>query len=160
MKASWQMCTACGYPNLIHADGDWAASESGTGTASAGQPVGTTAQLADYLVNGYWQFNGTVAHHFASNTITYSLGNLTATEQTLALAALDLWDDVANITFVQTTASANINFNHDGSMQAFTSGFWNGSGITSSATVDISSNWVTTYGTSIGSYSIQTYIHQ
>ena len=154
------MCIACGYPNLIHGDGDWAALDAGNGTANAGQPVGTIAQLADYLVNGYWQYNGTVAHHFASNTITYNLGNLTATEQTLALAALSLWQDVANVTFVQTTGSANITFNHNGSMVASTSGSWNGVGTTSSATVDISSDWVTTYGTSLGSYSYQTYIHE
>src|SRR4029453_18239479 len=118
------MCIACGFPNLIHADGA-AGSDPLPGSASAGQPTGTIAQLADYLVNGYWQFNGTVAHHFTSNTITYSLGNLTATEQALALAALDLWDDVANITFVQTAGSANINFNHDGSMVAVTNATYN-----------------------------------
>src|SRR5215470_7893302 len=102
--------------------------------ANAGQPTGTIPQLADYLVNGYWQFNGTIAHHWASNTITFNLGDLNATEQTIALAALNLWQDVANVTFVQTTGSANINFNHDGSMQAVTSGSWDGSGIMSSAT--------------------------
>src|SRR5262245_452410 len=151
------MCKACGFPSLNH---DFAGSGGGSGSASAGQPVGTTAQLADYLVNGYWQYNNTVAHHFASNTITYNLGNLNATEQTIALAALNLWHDVANITFVQTSGSANINFNHDGSMQAWTSGGWSGSGIMSSATIDIRSNWVTNYGTGLGTYSYQTYIHE
>jgi serralysin len=133
---------------------------AGGGGVSAGQPVGTTAQLADYLVNGYWQFNGTVAHHWASNTITYNFGDLSATEQTIALAALNLWQQVANVTFVQTSGSANINFNHDGTSQAFTSGFWSGSGIISSETIDISTDWVNTYGTGLGTYSYQTYIHE
>jgi peptidase M10/serralysin-like protein/Big-like domain-containing protein/matrixin len=154
------MCIACGFPNLVHDDGAVNSVDTFRGTTSASQPVGTIAQLADYLVNGYWQFNGTVAHHFASNTITYNLGDLTPTEQSLALAALGLWHDVANVTFVQSATSGNINFNHDGSMQASTSGFWSGSGITSVETVDISSDWVSTYGTSIGSYSFQTYIHE
>jgi serralysin len=94
--------------------------EAGQGAMAAGaaKPVGSFAQLADYLVNGYWQSNGTVAHHWAASTITYSLGNLNATEQALAVAALALWQDVANITFVQTGGAANINFNHDGSFQA------------------------------------------
>ena len=35
-----------------------------------------------------------------------------------------------------------------------------GAPIMTSATVDISSNWVTTYGTGIDSYSYQTYIHE
>ena len=68
------------------------------GTLNAGQPVGTIAQLADYLVNGYWQAQGSVPHHWFSNTITYNLGNLTASEQALATAALNLWHEVANLT--------------------------------------------------------------
>jgi hypothetical protein len=65
---------------------------SGTSDTSAGQPVGTIAQLTDYLVNRYWtQFAGTVAPHWPSNVITYNLGNLNVSEQTLALIALILW---------------------------------------------------------------------
>jgi serralysin len=123
-------------------------------------PVVNIGDVADYLTNSYWEVNGTVAHHWGGNTISYNFGNLTATEQTIALSALNLWHDVANITFVQTTGTANINFNHNGSMQAFTSGSWNDAGTTLSETIDISSNWVTTYGTQLGSYSYQTYIHE
>jgi Ca2+-binding RTX toxin-like protein len=136
------------------------AESPGTGSANAGQPTGTIPQLADYLITGYWQSNGAIAHHWGSNAITFNLGDLNATEQTIALAALNLWHDVANVTFVQTTGSANINFNHDGSMLAATNSFWDGSGIMSSATIDISSDWVTTYGIGLGTYSYQTYIHE
>src|SRR5262249_15887517 len=108
----------------------------------------------------FWDVNGTNPHHWASNTITYNLGNLNTTEQTIALAALALWHDVANVTFVQTSGAANISFNHDGSMQAFTTGNWNSSGIMSSATTDIRTDWVNFYGTQLGSYSYQTYIHE
>jgi hypothetical protein len=110
-------------------------------------------------VNGYWSWAGTVAHHWASNTISYNLGNLNAAEQSLALSALALWSQVANITFVQA-GTANINFNHNGNMQAFTSGSWTASGQMRSATIDISSNWIATYGATIYSYSFQTYIHE
>jgi Ca2+-binding RTX toxin-like protein len=134
---------------------------AGSGISSAGQPVGSIAQLADYLVNGYWtQFAHTVAHHWPSNTITYNLGNLNASEQNLALSALTLWAQVANIAFAQA-GTASINFNHNGNMQAFTSGSWNGSGQMTSATVDISSNWISTYGGGATySYGFQTYIHE
>jgi predicted Zn-dependent protease len=141
--------------------------DSGSGSASASQPVGTIAQLADYLVNGYWtQFAGTVAHHWASNTITYRFANLNSSEQSLASAALTDWAQVANIAFVQTTGSANITFNHNGTLTAFTSSSWNGSGQMTSATVDISADWITTDGgandgrTGIYSYGFQTYIHE
>jgi Ca2+-binding RTX toxin-like protein len=159
------MCTACGLPNKFHflsdSAGDSDAIEQGSSADGAGQPLATIEQLAGYLVNGYWEYKGTVAHHWTSNTITYNLGNLNAAEQQMALAALSLWQDVANITFVQTSGTANISFNHDGSMQARTTGNWMPSGeMVGTAVVNISSNWVTTYGSSLGNYSYQTYIHE
>ncbi len=130
------------------------------------KPVGTIAQLADYLINGFWQYEGTIAHHWATNTITYNISGLTAAEQFLAQSALNAWHEVANINFVQTTGSANITFNHNGSMTAYETDSYNGSGALSSATIDISSDWVTTDGgaydgkTGIDSYAYQTYIHE
>src|SRR5947208_1493130 len=43
---------------------------------SAAKPVASIAGLADYLVNGFWQYNNTVAHHWASHTITYNITGL------------------------------------------------------------------------------------
>jgi hypothetical protein len=45
-----------------------------------------------------------------------------------------------------TTGGANITFNHNGSMTAFESDNFNGSGIMISATIDISADWITTDG--------------
>jgi len=51
-------------------------------------------------------------------------------------------------------------------MTAGTSGSWNSSGVMSSATIDISADWITTDGgamygrTGIYSYGFQTYIHE
>jgi serralysin len=149
------MCRACGNADLVHENAD-----AGAAAVSANKPVGTVAQLADFLVNGYWEANGSSAHHWGSTTVTYSFGNLTSAEQTIALTALSLWHDVANISFVATIGSAQINFNHDGTMQAYASGAWNGSGIMSSATIDISTDWTNTYGYQLGGYSYQTYIHE
>ena len=138
----------------------------GGGTTSAGQPTGTMPQLADFLINGYWQANSTIAHQWASSTITYNLGNLTPSEQALAVAALNAWHEVANITFVQTSGSANITFNHDGTMQAYSSSSWNGLGQMSSSLIVISSDWITNDGgamdgrTGIYSYGYQTYLHE
>jgi hypothetical protein len=89
---------------------------------------------------------------------------LSPSEQSLALNAMALWSQVANITF-SAAASANINFNHNGNMTASTGGSWIGSQMLS-ATVDISSNWITNDGgamdgrTGIYSYGFQTYIHE
>jgi serralysin len=136
-----------------------------SGEVYAGKPVASIATLADYLVTGFWQYNNTVAHHFASNTITFNISGLNSAEQFLALSALQAWSEVANISFVQTSGSANITFNHNGTMQAYTSGNWSG-GLISSQTIDISTDWVTTDGgandgkTGIDSYAYQTYIHE
>ena len=147
------MCVVCGNFSHIALDG---LGETGTDSAAS---LGSIPQLANYLVNGYWQFNNTIAHHWGSNTITFNLGNLTAAEQSLALAALNAWDDVANIKFVQST-SANINFNHDGSQKAFAQASWTSAGIMTSCTVDISSDWAGGAGTGFDSYLYQTYIHE
>ena len=133
---------------------------------SAAKPVASIATLADYLVNGFWQYNNTIAHHWASNTITYNITGLNSAEQFLAQSAMQAWSEVANITFVQTSGSANITFSHNGTMQAYASGSWYGSGAIASMTVNISTDWVTTDGgandgkTGIDSYAYQTYIHE
>ena len=97
-------------------------------STSAAKPVASIATLADYLVNGFWQYNSTIAHHWASNTITYNITGLNSAEQFLAQTAMQAWSEVANITFVQTSGAANITFTHNGTMQAYASGSWYGSG--------------------------------
>ena len=121
------------------------------------------------MINGFWQGQTptpALPHHWASNTITYNITGLNADEQFLARSALAAWHDVANINFVETSGAANITFTHNGNMQAVTNASWYGSGAMASATVNISTNWVTTDGgandgkTGIDSYAYQTYIHE
>src|SRR3569833_2726198 len=139
---------------------------AGTSTTSSSSTVGTIPQLADYLINGFWQYNGTIAHHWGSSTISYNINGLTTAEKALAQSALNAWHEVANVSFVQTSGAANLTFNHNGSMQAYETDSYNGSGIMSSATIDISADWITTDGgaydgkTGIDSYGYQTYIHE
>ena len=156
------------HDTLVIDDGDpfpLAADTVTTVVTSAAKPVASIATLADYLVNGYWQYANSSAHHWASYTITYNITGLNSAEQFLALSALQAWSDVANITFIQTSGSANITFTHNGTMQAYTSGSWSGASL-SSATVNISSDWITNDGgaydgkTGIDSYGYQTYIHE
>lgn len=138
----------------------------GSISVNAAKPVATIAHLADYLVSGFWAYNNALPHKWASNTITYNITGLNADEQFLARSALAAWRDVANLTFIETTGTANITFTHNGSMQAVTNASWYGSGAMASATVNISTNWVTSDGgandgkTGIDSYAYQTYIHE
>ena len=149
-------------PTLSIAD----ASSSATQSISAAKPVATIPQLADYLINGFWQYFGEIARHWAAPTITYNITGLTGAEQFLAQSALNAWHEVANLTFVQTAGAAEITFDHNGTMTAATSDYYTASGLMSSATVDISADWITSDGgaydgkTGIDSYGFQTYIHE
>jgi serralysin len=154
---------------LIFDDGEpFALADAGSGGISAGsaKPVATIATLGNYLINGFWQYNNSIAHHWASSTVTYNISGLNAAEQFLAQSALQAWHDVANVTFVQTTGSANITFSDMGTMQAVTNASWYGNGAMASANVDISADWIANDGgamdgkTGIDSYGYQTYLHE
>ena len=139
---------------------------TGTAGTSAAKPVATIAQLATYLVSGFWAYNGEIAHHWSASSISYNIDGLTTAEKVLAQSALQAWHEVTNLNFVQTSGVSNIAYNHSGSMTAFESDNFSGSGIISSATIDISADWITTDGgandgkTEIDSYGYQTYIHE
>lgn len=143
-----------------------AAGPGGETNAGSSSAVASIETLANWLINGFWQNQGALPHRWTSSTITYNLGNLNAQEQALALSALNAWHDVANIKFVAVSSGANIAFNHNGTMQAVTTASWTGAGRMTSATVNISTDWVTTDGgandgkTGVDSYAYQTYIHE
>lgn len=126
------------------------------GTDPANASFASIATLASYLTTGYWNYNGEGAHHWASSTIRYNLGNLNASEQAEAISALNSWHDVANVNFVSTSGTANITFNHNGSKIAATNDN-SRNGLMVSATIDISTDWD---APGIGAYRYQTYIHE
>jgi serralysin len=41
------------------------AATAGSTSAGTAKPVATIATLSDYLINGFWQYNQTIAHHWA-----------------------------------------------------------------------------------------------
>ncbi len=135
------------------------------GRGEAGRDRSRT--LADYLVNGFWQYNSTIAHHWASNTITYNISRLNSAEQFLAQSAsAGLVTMSPTSTSSRPPAAANITFSNTGTMQAYSNAAWYGSGAIAYANVDISSDWITNDGgaydgkTGIDSYGYQTYIHE
>jgi hypothetical protein len=137
-----------------------------SGTVSSSASQGTYAQLADYLVNGYWAKDGITAHGWTpGSTVTFNVTGLSTLEQSYARTALNLWHDVANINFSEVTSGGQITFDNSGSMQAVTNVSWGGGGILTSANVHISTDWVNTNGgyngaTGIWSYGFQTYLHE
>jgi Ca2+-binding RTX toxin-like protein len=125
-------------------------------------PVATIDQLANQLTSGYW--NGDT-HHFAvteGGTLTVDIHTLNTSEQMLARTALQEWTDIIGVRFEEVASGAQITFDHSETSSggvAQTDAVWS-NGITSSAHIQISSSWVTRYGSSLNSYSFQTYVHE
>lgn len=92
------------------------------------------------------------------DTITVDLTTLGADGQFLAREALALWTDVTGIIFEEVTGGAQITFQNteDGAF-ARTSTV---AGIITSVDVNVSTDWLANFGTTLDSYSFQTYIHE
>ncbi|MCA3413913.1 MAG: M10 family metallopeptidase C-terminal domain-containing protein [Roseomonas sp.] len=123
-------------------------------------PTYTLDQIADYLITGYWGFYG--AHRWdttSDNVITYNLAALTAEGQTLARAAFQTWANVTNLVFQEVSLGGDILFddNQDG---AFADGNWDEWGSITSMQVNVDVQWLADYGTTLDSYSFQTYVHE
>lgn len=148
---------------------DAAAYISATGATSTGDytlqvrpyappPVATVSEFAYQLTNGYW---GGGSHHFnvtQGGYLTVNLTALTADGINLARLALRQWSDVTGVSFVEVGSGGQISFddNRDG---AFSSANYS-NGVTTSAIVNVSTQWLTDYGTTINTYGYQTYVHE
>ena len=137
---------------------------TGTGTYTVSvstytpPPIGSNDQFADQLINGYWGGNDRHFNVTAGGNITVNLSGLTTAGANLARAALDLWSDVIGVTFTTVAGAAQITFDDNGEgafAQSVTS-----NGLISSSTVNVSTQWLTDYGTTFNGYAYQAYIHE
>ena len=127
-----------------------------------GPLMGTMDQIASELVSGYWDGDVHRWNVAAGGAISVDIHTLTLPEQALARAALAAWTDVTGIGFREVTSGAQITFDHSeepGGPVAYALTDWT-NGFLTSATIHISSSWVNQYGTGLGTYSHQTYIHE
>ena len=134
--------------------------ETQSATRAAALPVFTTQQIADELKYG-WSSGGARAFDTGpGDPITVNLSKLTATGQFLARAALDTWALVSGIEFEEVFGSTDPDMDFDDNQNgAFSShSYWNGT--INSSFVNVSTSWLETQGTTIGSYSFQTYLHE
>ena len=123
-----------------------------------GPSVWTYDQIADQLIRGYW---GGTQHRFnvsQGGQLTVNLTALTPEGQTLARGALATWTDVIGVRFVEVATGGQIVFD-DSADGAYADSRYSGSFITSS-NVNISTQWLANYGTRVGGYAYQTYIHE
>ena len=146
--------------------GAWADRSTGTytlnidtGTAPAPTEVADLDTLAAFLTNGYW--GGRARSHDTSasdNGITVDITGLTAAGQQLARWAFETWEMVADIEFREVSGGADITFDDEAS-GAYASSSTSGNTILRS-NINVSTSWLNSYGTSIDSYSFQTYVHE
>jgi serralysin len=137
-----------------------AISEVSTPPPPPSTPTYTLDQIADFLITGYWSYDG--AHRWSTasdNIITYNLTALTAEGRTLARAAFQTWANVTNLVFQEVTSGADMQFD-DNQGGAFADGDWDWSGRITSMQVNVSTQWLADYGTTLDSYSFQTYVHE
>ncbi|HQV04925.1 M10 family metallopeptidase C-terminal domain-containing protein [Novosphingobium sp.] len=118
----------------------------------------TNDQIAFQLTNTYWGGTARSWNVAPGGTITVNLTALTAEGQYLARQALNLWTDATGITFSDVTTGGQIVFddNQDGAFASTT----RTNGFITGANVNVATTWISNYGTTLRTYSFQTYVHE
>lgn len=122
-------------------------------------PVYSIPQIADQLINGYWNWSGTGPNHWADpdNTITFNVQGLTAERAAIARLAFATWAEVSGLSFTEVAGVAQITFD-DTDSGAYSSSSVSG-GIIQSSFINVATSW--SGGTSaMDSYTFQTFIHE
>lgn len=125
--------------------------------AQGGSAPFTWDQIALQLTNGYW---GGTSYRFQldpTRTLTYNVTGLSASEQAIAVAALQAWAEVTGINFVaSTSANANLMFDNNDPNGAYAN-FSTVNGWITQSTINIPANWAPQ---NLNSYMLQTYMHE
>lgn len=120
--------------------------------------TGTYEELAAFLKSGT---NGGTEYKYdtsQSNVITVNISGLTSAGQQLAIWAMEAWEMVVDLDFQIVTSGEMITVDDEDS-GAFA--YYPNAGSTSAGVeLNVSQAWLSTYGTSIDSYSFQTYVHE
>lgn len=121
----------------------------------------TNDQIASFLNSGYWGGNQRAFDVAPGGELNVDLSGLTAEGRNLAELALDAWEQVIGISFDTAPGSGeaiHITFDDNQSGAFATSDVQNG--VIQSSHVNVSTSWLASSGTTVDSYSFQTYIHE
>ncbi len=127
-------------------------------TESVPLEVFTLDQIADQLTDGYWGGSSRAFNLGTDGQLTYDVSSLPSTARYLAQQALQLWGDITGIEFVSVGNGAEITF-QDTESGAYAYSSYSGARLISSV-VNIGTDWLASYGTSLNGYAFQTYIHE
>jgi serralysin len=138
-------------------------------TVSAGTPitVWTVDQVVTQLTSTYWDGPSRIFALSASGGLYADITQLTTTGQQLAMWAMEAWTTVTGIVFdtaIPAETTPKLRF-YDTQSGANTSTRYSYSdpdamATLTSASINISTDWLTSYGTEFGSYSLQSFIHE
>lgn len=141
--------------------GSWGG-ESGSYSVMASTNVFSVEEIALQLTEYGWGVPVPLRHdERAGDIMTVNITGLTAEGQQLALWALEAWANVTGITFTTTGGSADILFDDEESGAfAGPDAFSPNTGTIAAASVNVGTGWLASYGTTLDSYSYQTYVHE
>lgn len=124
----------------------------------SGKPIASVDDMADYLIEG--TFAAAKFNAQAGDTLTFRVNGLIPAAQELARKAMELWSEASGLLFVEVTSGqAHILFDDFDPSGAYSTQNAFG-GTIFSAYVNIPQSWTNAYGTTIDSYSFQTFIHE
>ncbi|MEM6371437.1 MAG: M10 family metallopeptidase C-terminal domain-containing protein [Pseudomonadota bacterium] len=118
---------------------------------------GTLDDMALFLTEGFWGNREISFNTSQSNIITVSIAGLTEAAQQLAVWAMEAWEMVANLEFQIVTDGEMITMDDELS-GAFA--YAPNTGSSGGVELNVSTNWVNVYGTTIDTYSFQTFMHE
>ncbi|MCR8726834.1 M10 family metallopeptidase, partial [Frigidibacter sp. ROC022] len=144
-------------------------SQTGNYYLQAATNVFTLDEAVTQISEYGWGITSPVAHdEQTGDTMTVNISALNAAGQNLALWALEAWSTYTGITF-QTSSSSGADIVFDDYDSRIGSGNYAfggptsynpANGVINQATVTISTGWLSSYGTTVNSYSYLTYLHE
>ena len=153
------------YYLIIHNDSNEATGAYEVSLTENTIPIGTYDDIADYLTDGWYEAQGATFHPVDIETggvLTANITTLNEDGQRLARWALEAWTHVTGITFRLVEDDAFLTFDDDGDEGQLHAGTSTVkiNGIIESAHVTITEHWLEVHGSSFGSHSLGTYIHE
>ncbi|SFA54014.1 serralysin [Paracoccus halophilus] len=123
----------------------------------------TMDEIGEQLTDGYWEYAGVSRRSFdvaQGGALNVNLAGLTGAGRRLADMALSAWEDVLGINFNRNPGggTAHITFDDYDEGAYSTSQVFGGEII--SSFVNVSTSWLSNFGTDFNTYSYQTYIHE
>jgi len=124
-----------------------------------GKPIGSLADIANYLISGYWDdYKDEDPRHWASNDVHVLFYTTDAGQEAAARLALQQWSNVSGLVFTEYDGGDGINFLTGPANGKASTAEDDDDGDLEYADITVSSDWASSYLP--GTYGLETYIHE